>query len=81
MDVLHELGRVSRNLSEDIRARVTLYRGRPYISLEMLATGAEEQEDPQRPRVLSLSARTVRDLLPMLAEGQALAARFEDGHD
>ena len=78
MEVLHEIGRVRKSFHQDVRISVTSYRNHPFVTLETLASGAEVAEDPQRPRIVSFSPQTVKDLLPLLAEAQAFAAKFDD---
>lgn len=74
----NEVGRISKNPYQDVIVFCALYRGHPYVHLQTLPAGADAPEDPEHPRILSLSPRTVEELLPLLAQARTLAVKLGD---
>lgn len=72
------VGRVGKNPYQDLVVFCAMYRGHPYVHLQTLPTGADGPEDPEHPRILSLSPQAVQDLLPLLAQARILAVKLGD---
>ena len=77
MNEATEVGRVAKNGRQDIVVYVNHYQGREYVCLESVSAETGEAEDPARPKVLALAPAVVLELLPLLSQAQALAAKIK----
>lgn len=76
-EIVQEVGRIPRNRFADISVSVRKHTHRLYITLEEVPADCTDLSGLTQHRAMSLSPAVVRDLLPLMSEAQALAARFE----